>query len=85
MEQSELQAIVDFVDAETARRRERFENEGAMMKAMFRPGHLNFLHLLADVQFAALAVMDGIGTEEELQALLDEADYLPLYRCGVTQ
>ena len=39
-----------------------------------------FMHLLADVEYAALAVIDGLdGAEAELQAALEAADYHPLW------
>lgn len=69
-----LSRIIAFCSAEIARRR-------ALQVPAWRIAEAcEFISLLADVQFAAMAVRDGHGSVEELEALLAEADWLPLYR-----
>lgn len=66
--------IAAFCEAEIARRR-------ALQVPAWRIGEAReFISLLSDVMFAAMAFRDGHGSVEELEALIQEADYLPLYR-----
>lgn len=69
-----LSRIIAFTEAEIARRR-------ALQVPAWRIAEAReFISLLSDVQFAAMAVRDGHGSVEELDALIEEVDWIDLYR-----
>ena len=73
MTQLDLSRIIAFCETEIARRR-------ALQVPAWRIAEAReFISLLSDVQFAAMAVRDGHGSVEELDALLAEADWHELY------
>lgn len=74
MTPTSLSRIIAFTETEIARRR-------ALQVPAWRIAEAReFISLLSDVMFAAMAVRDGHGSVDELHALLAEADHLPLYR-----
>lgn len=74
MTPASLSRIIAFTEAEIARRR-------ALQVPAWRIAEAReFISLLSDVQFAAMAVRDGHGSVDELEALIEEADFDPLYR-----
>lgn len=74
MTPASLSCIIAFCETEIARRR-------ALQVPAWRIGEAReFISLLSDVMFAAMAFRDGHGSVDELDALIEEADYLPLYR-----
>ena len=77
--------IIECCRRETERRTARLAKMTNTERAFFASEAIAFLHKLADVEYAALAVIDGIeGAEAELQAALEAADYHPLWVAAKT-
>ena len=73
----QAQAIADFCEARAKKVSE------ARRQSVFKGECDWFAHQLTDVHFAALEVLDGVpGAHDELQRLMEELDYLPLWRAA---
>ena len=71
----QAQAIADFCEAEATKRR------AAARESMFSAECHHFADELTEIRFAALGVLDG-EDGAELQRLMEELDYLPLWRAA---
>jgi hypothetical protein len=79
---NQLRRIIAVCQAETQRRERGLARHSAQYLAVTGIGAetRRFMHQLADVEHAALAVLDGLeGTRDQLQAALDAADHHPLW------
>ena len=73
----QAQAIADFCEAEATKRR------AAARESVFKAECHHFADELTHVRFAALGVLDNLdGAHDELQRLMEELDYLPLWRAA---
>jgi hypothetical protein len=73
---AEARALVSVCEREMDRRKLAIDRAHPFERAGLR----RFMHILADVQYAALGVIDRLeGAQEALSKALDAADYHPLH------